>query len=427
MSHSNHTSQGHWMPKLVSVQPSVLLAIFAGISTASLDILLADGIAVVWWMSALDGSTLRELHYIWNKGDWRSAKDIFNAVTSGPSVLKVILVTGIVRITKITVGPLLQRATHTVRRDVVSINNQWSWTLGQTIPDGWVGSVGNEGYPILMGSPYLRQIAQQWQAKTPIPNAVGFCNGNCTGRTLGAGIVATCNSTAPAGEVVDLTLPENHNVPLFTIDFNRFNGMDDTPTLKLTVKYTHEVDSSCNATLITETCNIQSAIVEYDIVAQDEIILELDSIPKSSSLNKSLADSISKKPGAAAGLLTGLEWFGYYYLHANATLLHNMTSDMYTFQPTGILASQYSDLDYKSLANCAFVWHNPTSDILRSLHQIAMRIAITTSDVSKPTRVHLSFSIPLDGSRGDDLVHGMQLMAAMGLLGTERDCVSESP
>ncbi|CAG8978287.1 hypothetical protein HYALB_00010286 [Hymenoscyphus albidus] len=231
-----------------------------------------------------------------------------------------------------------------------------------------------------MGSPYLRQIAQEWQAKTPIPNADGFYDVNCTGRTLGAGIVATCNSTAPTGEVVDLTLPGNRNVPLFTTDFNRFNGMGDIPTLNLTVKYTQEVDSSCNATLIRETCNIQSAIVEYDIIAQDGIFLELDSIPKSWSLNKSLADSIFKKPGAAAGLLTGIEWFGYYYLHANATLLHNMTSDMYTFQPTGILASQYNDLDYTSLANCAFVWHNPTSDILRSLHQIAMRIAIASFD-----------------------------------------------
>lgn len=378
---SNTRLVGYWVPKLPSVQPSVLLAILAGISNTSLDFLLTAGVAVVWWRSAVHETTLAQLHYIWNRGDWAGLKRIFNAFSSGFSVRKVMIATATISIAKIVNGPFLQRASHTGWGVSVTELPSWGWHLAQAVPDGWVGTVG-DGYPSLVSSRLLQQTAQDWQAKVSIdlndPNL--FCDGFCAGNASGAGLTANCVSSS---QFLDLSAPENENVVVFGIDFSRFNDKDDVPTLNLTVKFTPNVASSCNATIVTESCTIQSAISVYSLTANYTFIQDLLDIPTVLSLSKSPADSVFTKPGKAAGLLTGLEWIGYYYLHANATLHHNLTTNAYSYDTNGILANQYYELDkerYSSEASCAFQWRNATEDILKSLYQLSMRMALASSN-----------------------------------------------
>ncbi len=148
----------------------------------------------------------------------------------------------------------------------------------------------------------------------------------------------------------------------------------------MTNVFTSNVDSSCNATINIEMCNIHSAVVSYDLVIHNEsVTIDFDRMPASPSPVPSRGDLPSARQGNAAGVLAGLEWLGHYYLQSNATLNHNETEDSYNPINNGMLAFQYSELDqddYSNFAACAFQYRNPTNDLIEDLYEVVFRLAI---------------------------------------------------
>ena len=145
------------------------------------------------------------------------------------------------------------------------------------------------------------------------------------------------------------------------------------------VVFASHVDSICNATINIETCIIQSAVVLYDIVLQnDSVTMNLDSSPQVLSPDVSRGDSLSAQQGGAAGVLAGLEWLGYSYFRSNATLDHEETDGLYCQVTNGILANQYDELkqaDYSNYATCTFQFRNATDDLIKDLHEVVFRSA----------------------------------------------------
>jgi len=98
-----------------STQPAVLLAIFSSISNFALGTAFSIAVVVVWWLSAVAGAPLSQLHYIWDRGEGFS---FFSAFAAGGKARKVVLATFFMATVKFVNNPLLQRATEIVLRDL---------------------------------------------------------------------------------------------------------------------------------------------------------------------------------------------------------------------------------------------------------------------------------------------------------------------
>ncbi|ORY14684.1 hypothetical protein BCR34DRAFT_224792 [Clohesyomyces aquaticus] len=378
---SNDRSFDHWPP---AIQPAVLFALCTGIFNAAQAYILTAGVTVVWWRSTLhEGTKLKDLHYVWNKGEWKSWHGFKAAVASSWHVRWVMGVSCIVAIASIADGPLLQRATKTIlarKEDSYTDITPIPWT----IKDGWTGVVDRASPASLFATADLDQVLQDWYLNRTIV-ATNACNDTCKGTLTGAGLATNCTSSF---SFLDLTASENANSTLFSLEFSRASNLSGVPILDMRLQYAVAVDSSCNATLALVMCTIQTALVEYRIIQiQDSIALDRGSsvFPFVEELKPSIGDSSTAQDRLPAGPLRGIEYFAYYYLQANGTVTHD-ADGTYGFEPGyGNLAKQYRDLDPAHFSNegaCTFQWTNATDDVLWGMHDVMFRIAQVVEDGS---------------------------------------------
>jgi hypothetical protein len=138
------------------VQPTVLLAVLSSVLNFALAAAMSISIAVSWWKSALRGTTLVNLHYIWEHG---TGLNPIPALFGDLDVKKVILVAWIVAVVKFINNPLLQRATHIKVQGVVE-NETMMIDITQRLPDGWLGKIQNASAALIIGGPHGLSAAQ---------------------------------------------------------------------------------------------------------------------------------------------------------------------------------------------------------------------------------------------------------------------------
>jgi hypothetical protein len=391
------SSVADWVPSTPQASPSVLLAIVSGLFNTFQGIALAGGVTYQWWCATYrkQGVSLRTLHRIWNKGEWRiwlSILTVWDAFTSDRSVAKVTIAAMFTAVAGIASNPLLQRSIHTGPATTDS-DGTWNLAISQHIQDGYTGSI----QPAIPGRliPRLEflQLVQKWYMSEDM--SVDWitnekCTGYCWASILAAGFSANCTSTE---SFLDLTADESANATLFSVNFSVFDDTARIPTLLMTTLFSKSVDTSCNATIVTESCELRGAKVYYDISMQNgTLMVSLDKFPRLESLNASVGDSKFAKAGTAAGTLTGLEWIGRHYYQSTASLVHEPGSDTYGTSGDGISATQYSNLDtgtYLSLGDCQLVWQDPVSSVLTDLHQFMFQMAYQ----SEGKQFHASYDV----------------------------------
>ncbi|KAM7187654.1 hypothetical protein V8F33_011121 [Rhypophila sp. PSN 637] len=100
-----------------AIQPAVLLAILSSIINLAVISALTPGLAVRFWLRAGRGTTLAQLHHIWNA----RGMGIFGAIRAGSESRKVAIVSAFIYVIQFANGPLLQRSTFQVGRSSTSI------------------------------------------------------------------------------------------------------------------------------------------------------------------------------------------------------------------------------------------------------------------------------------------------------------------
>lgn len=382
---SNGKKATEWPSEKNQLPASVLLAVLSGTFNAAQALALSGGIAIVWWYAAdreLDNgegaTTLGTLHYIWDKGwGWWRAKQYINR-----HVARVVLATSFTLFASIASNPLLQKSTYQVLV-TESRDDEWGWWVRPQIPDGWTGTVDSTAPAHLIAEANLQNVARDWYSNKTIGNFwSGNCDGECHSTIRAAGLAVACTSST---QYVDLTTAENLNATLFRTNFTRFDDASGTPVLRMMVMYTTDVDSSCNATISIDTCDFRSALVQYSVIlfGEDLAWQPRDSAPEVVSLTPSAGDRSAPKTPILAGPLSGLGWFGHYYMLSQAVLHHENGSDLYYTEPTGVLAIQYSNQDsgtFSTRGVCVYQWHNATRDLIFDMHNFMFRMAVSAAN-----------------------------------------------
>jgi len=351
----------------------VLLSVVSAIFIIALEGLMAIGLAISWWRSISHGTTLKRLHFIWN------GMNIFNiipAFMAGMDTRKVAFAAIAIALAKFLNGPLLQRSTRAknfnVRSDV-----PMRMLIAPKIPNGWYGTQGVSTTPGLV-------TLQNWYLNNTISTSTDpgyYCKGNgtCEASVAGAGINYGCDSTSTK---IDLLDTNNHGAELFNI--STFMNYDfGQNMLFLTAKYLDSADDNCMGEVITQTCNIIAATVEYPITIKNTTItLNLGQLLSNLTVlanYTSPGDDPNLPRSAFKGPLKGLQAVMGNYMSSAAWL---DTSRVYW--RSSPLPNLFYDAD-ESHPNCSLRFKNPADYVLTSFFEFLMRSAI---DISQNASAH---------------------------------------
>jgi len=341
---------------------------------------LSIGVDITWWRSALRGTSLECLHFIWDRGEGCSFISAFRA---GFDARKVALAAVIIATVKFINNPLLQRATHSTARDTVT-DETIKLNIAQRLPDGWTATIGNGSSITVIGSRHGLSTVQAWWRNDTITsrNAPGYyCNGTCEGKVQGAGISYNCSSTT---ETLDLSTAKNDGAVIFAINSTMSESSTGVPFLLLTTLHSSAVNDSCIATLRVDTCSIEAGIVEYPITIRNStIILNRDELQDMTVVSTYIADGDlpTARKNAGAGPLIGLNNFFGYYLYANVTELLDPDLNKSTYSGPSFIADLFFDpepssYDNHTFATCGLKWSSPTEYVLSSMHDFMFRAAL---------------------------------------------------
>ncbi|KAK1749671.1 hypothetical protein QBC47DRAFT_426632 [Echria macrotheca] len=385
---SNNQTVDSW-----AIQPAVLLAILSSILNIAFVSALSPGLAVRFWLRASKGTTLAQLHHIWNA----RGLGIFGALRAGSESQKVAVISAFIYIIQFANGPLLQRSTYQVGR-ASSTTLLLSLDLAPNIPEGTLNTIG-DGTPETMDAHRKWiMVEQEWWQNTTMEtrDADGYvCNGTCLGNVPGVGITHSCTTSTT---YLDYTVPEADNKTIFSIASHLAANETGGAYLFLNTSYVSDISESCLATIIVENCNITAGLVEYPIVIKDKTI----SLRRSELLNMKVRETYSM-PGDSptapnntpGGPLAALEKFIWSKLEDDAVSRRRNDTGRAdtgrTYSSPGLLADIFFVADQQSysthvLAQCGLKWASPTEYVLLSLHDFIFRAALHAGEDTKATQ-----------------------------------------
>ncbi|PSN71691.1 hypothetical protein BS50DRAFT_657388 [Corynespora cassiicola Philippines] len=368
---SHESPVGRWR-----VQPSVLLAILTGVYIVTLAALLSVGVAITWWRSFINGTSLRKLHYI-HAG--AGASDYIPAIAAGGSARRVALAAFVVFAAKLAVGPLLQRSTGVVLRNVAQ-DADMQIRIADDIPEGYFGTQsrlsakGVRASQQTLSGPNLTTTSEKGYS----------CEGDgrCEATVAAAGVNFGCG---PLTKELDLLDDDNLNETIFSIAMEiRYDYKQ--PILFITSKYISSIGSDCKATITEDTCGVIPAVVPYPIVIQNSsLAVDLDSVVENRQIvrnSTSKQDVETDDPNAALGTLQGiLSSLGPIFI-SEARLSNDSTGRTYTTQqPWPHLFYQDSS---SAPSECPLLFTSPSHPLLKNTFSLSFLAAYDAAQ-SKPS------------------------------------------
>ena len=359
------------------VQPAVLLSILTSVSNSALGIAFSSAVVVTWWTSAVDGASLAQLHYIWDRGEGMS---FFSALAAGANARRVVLTASVVVMVKIATNPLLQRATHqridqVMTQDVIRLN------LAQYIPEDWTGTNSPQSKVALSiaASAVLQDSFNNATIRSL--DAPGYyCDGTCQGNVPGAGIFYSCSSTT---ESLDLLVAVNGTL-IFAINTTMLQNSTGAPFILLTTVHPSAIDDACTATLTVNACKIETGVIEYPVILRNSTItLDSDELNRDVTILSPYVypgDLSTVSNGSSPGPLHILNDFLGNFLNSSAVVdsakgytTETMIADMF-YQ---VAPSNYDDFTY---THCSLKWSSPTNYVLNVMQNFMFRAALRASN-----------------------------------------------
>jgi len=362
------------------VRPAVLLAVFTATSNVVFNTALATGIAVRFWLCASRGVKLSQLHYIWDHGGVLSFS---SAVRSGPPARTVVLLALLANVLQFVGAPLLQRSSYQVIQDRYS-NNTISIDLAREIPAGVFGT--NNNGVVTSAERVLMPLVQHWWRNTSMTTLgrEGYtCDGVCDGHVPGAGFTYHCWTTQ---RPLELATKKTDNQTVFLIALTNKENATTGPYLRLTSLHLSEIDNDCVGTIREETCDLESATIEYPITIQNQTVhlrreeLVTGGGPRVVSRYSVAGDSPNITGKAGIGPLFTLRNFAINRITDIAQKKYREESNMSLYVSPSILADIFyvadGGNDAGPKARCRLLWTSPTEYVLANLYDFMFRSAM---------------------------------------------------
>lgn len=373
------------------VSPTVYLALFTTGINLSARLAFKEGVKISWWLTAVRGATVRDLHYTWVFYDsfWSS---IFSL-----RYLNLVALSSFAATFIVIDQPLIQRAS-----TVVSVQRSHpvkvTAAIAPEIPLGYTSYQDGRGSDQQVMTQPMISAFNGYNQRTAIDTGFSGCNGSCTGYVDAGGFSANCSTISgpiiyELGDIEDSVAPFNVN---FTANEATLNT---SSTITMSLSYTNSSGGrdNCNGTRTERVCQLSPATLRYPVNLQGNTLTFGD------ILGGSEVRSLQPPPYNISDIITvdgGGEYIywtiGGIYLAAanlfnsNATYTQGGAISIYITLPD-TLSNQFltfTDTDaenattYRSTipSGCAANWTDPTNSILEALNQIAFRVSLQAAE-----------------------------------------------
>lgn len=360
-----------------SVSTGVLLSIISSVTGICLAAALAEGATIAWWRKALHGATISEL-----QNYWEFSGSPLQSALAGRRMNWVAFASIVTTLTAAS-GPLLQRASTVINRDIVNPVTI-SASVASMLPIGYTGVITDRSYVLSTYQDPFIQIMHEHTARTSIGLNTTGCNGACYTHIKGAGFAYNCTETTKPFnlDTANFYFPNGSINPdirygqtLFSTNMTR----DPAGSMLLTVVY--KATPECKGDLVVRRCFAKGAILLYPVVLQN------NTISLQSEWNNDTVVSYTENGYETSRTST----FGGVVLATNdrfssSAVVYFTGGAGWAMSAQGAAANENMDRSFGTYSNCSVTWRDPTNTILADIREIFLRTSVLASNKQNETQ-----------------------------------------
>ena len=286
---SNGKALDYWRVYSYSVQPTVLLAVLVTFTNALLGYAFASGITIFWWLSALNGRTLRQLHASQSRSD-----SLVAALTLRP-VVNTVTIASMLTVLLLMDQPLFQRGVRVISQSSEESRNMSIMISSSPLQRGATGVFPDHSptaRPELF-HPLYAQVVRQYQNRDPIQFALPGCKGRCDFDVISTGWEVDCIEWETPYHMMDSS---HYQVfyhyknktqyrgppriqPVFSVNITYHPGFyEEGPPYKLYDSF--HIDTSVmykatpgvNGTMRWRNCTLSEALIKYPVEVSNDTL-----------------------------------------------------------------------------------------------------------------------------------------------------------
>jgi len=365
---SNGKPTATWPSQEHPIQPAVLLSICTAIGNTLLRYALFQGWSIAWWVEALRGSTVGDLHRHWEYGT-----SVLASVTSTRHFNRIALGTFIASIVVID-GPLLQKATSSTTRPLASQANITVQISPNPLPLGYTALMTGHSGTIFPKLDFVQQVMQGFNNRTAIPLNYTGCNGVCNTTLQAAGFDVHCSHSTQPYNISETDAGTTYEMGSTNITHN--NNLDDG---LIRVETAFKSTPGCIGNLVIAHCQYNIAQVNYPVQVSNGTV---ELLPRPTDANDTIKvwqlDREVHGLGMWASTLGGIYSVAYTKYESSSSFYIDGTplSLMYS----GAVPIQYLVANSSTLGTCDMYWTDPTPDIIAGIRELGFRTAIAATN-----------------------------------------------
>ncbi|KAL6887233.1 hypothetical protein HDV57DRAFT_488375 [Trichoderma longibrachiatum] len=380
---SEDKETNHWPTHNKYFTVPVLLSLMGAIAVLFLSVANAEGFAISWWLKALRGTKIKELHY-----DLEVTSNVLIGFYR-PKLFDWVTMSALISlVVGVAVGAVLQKASETVSKTIGPYTDMVHVpVLNTTLPSnfsGWAGS-GTET-SLLM--PTFANVYRQYSNRSTITMPSSCVNQTCWLRIPGPGFDISCTDSVVDYDFTKMTAARADKITTFRTSVDWKPAQDPERLNHMNFSVLYKPTPACTGQMIQHNCTLRAAAVNYDITITNGSIT-LDPCPLSTNTTISITrfddwQQLASGSVGAGGFLTmfgGIASVLQAQYNSNTTLrVAVMTNTPYIVSANGQAASTFLTSEVGDYGNCTMTWSDPREDMINNVRELMFRSALAVAN-----------------------------------------------
>ncbi|KAL6863712.1 hypothetical protein J3F83DRAFT_762531 [Trichoderma novae-zelandiae] len=361
----------------------VLLSLMGAIAVLFLSVANAEAFAISWWLKALRGTKIKELHY-----DLEVTGNLLIGFYR-PKLLNWVAISSLVAlVVGIAVGAVLQKASDTVSKtigpypDLVDVP-----ILNTTLPSnfsGWAGS----GTETSLLTPVFANVYRQYSNRSVITMPSGCVNKTCHIRVPGPGFDVACTDSLVDYDFTQMSAARGDSITTFrtSVDWEPLQNQDFLNHMNFSVLY--KPTAACTGKMVQHNCTLRAAAVYYGLtITNGSVTLDPGDLDMNTTISITQFDDWHQLASGSAGAGGFLTMFGgvasvlQAQYNSNTTLRIAVTTNTpYIVSAVGQAASTFLTAEIEDYGNCTMTWSDPREDMINNVRELMFRSAIAVAN-----------------------------------------------
>lgn len=363
----------------------VLLSLMGAIAVLFLSVANSEGFAISWWLKALEGTKIKELHY-----DLEVTGNLLVGIFR-PTLFGIITLSALIAlIVSIAVGAVLQKSSDTVSKTIGPYPSLIDVPiLNTTLPSnfsGWAGS----GTQTSLLMPTFANVYKQYSNRSVITMPSSCVNSTCQLHITAPGFDFDCKESTVKYDFGVLSAARGDSVTTFRTIVDWEPSQTPSALNHMNISVLYKPTTACAGQMTQHNCTLRAAAVDYTItITNGSVTLDPWDISQNTTISiTNFTDWLQLGSGSvgAGGFLTmfgGLASVLQAQYNSNTTLrIAVMTNTPFLVSANGQAASTFLTSDIEDYGNCTMTWSDPREDMINTIRELMFRSAIAVANLT---------------------------------------------